>query len=122
MLSAYLAILSDSPRVRANAVEYIERTLPPELRQLVLPLLPGARRAERIGLAESRYGLRRMTPQESLAALVESDDLWLRSCALYAVGIRRQKDLLKKVEASLESDDARVSETAAWARLALATD
>ena len=119
MFSAYLATLSDSPRVRANAVEYIERALSPELRELVLPLLPGAKRGERLELAENRYGLRPMTSQESLAALLESDDLWLRSCALYVVGVRRQRDLWPQVEANLESADARVSETAAWVKLAL---
>ena len=120
MFSAYLATLSDSPRVRANAAEYIERALSPSLRELVLPLLPGARRGERLELADKRYGLREMSAHESLALLIDSDDLWLRTCALYVVGIRRQRSLLSRVEANLESADARVSETAAWARLALA--
>jgi AAA family ATP:ADP antiporter len=120
MFSAYLATLSDSPRVRANAVEYIERALSPALRELVLPLLPGARRAERLELAEKRYGFGPMTARESLAALVESDDLWLRSCALFVVGSRRERDLSPQVEANLASTDARVSETAAWVKLALA--
>lgn len=121
MFSAYLATLSDDARVRANAAEYIERALSPDLRGLVLPLLPGTRHAERLKLAESQYGLRPMGAHESLASLIESDDLWLRSCALYVVGIRRQKSLLSQVEANLESADSRVSETAAWARLALVT-
>ena len=120
MFSAYLATLSDNSRVRANAAEYVERALSPALRELVLPLLPGAGRAERLELAENRYGLRPMSAHESLASLIESDDLWLRSCALYVVGIRRQRSLLSRVEANIESADARVSETAAWARLALA--
>ena len=122
MFSAYLATLSDSARVRANAVEYIERALSPELRELVLPLLPGAKRTERLELAQHRYGLREMTSQESLVALVESDDLWLRSCTLYVVGVRRQRDLLPQVEGNLVSADTRVSETAAWVKLALAAD
>ena len=122
MFSAYLATLSDSARVRANAVEYVERALSPGLRELVLPLLPGAKRAERLELAGKRYGFGEMTAHESLAALVESDDLWLRSCALYVVGVRRQRDLLPQVEANLASTDARVSETAAWVKLALAAD
>ena len=63
-----------------------------------------------------------MSAHESLAFLIDSDDLWLRTCALYVVGIRRQRSLLSRVEANLESADARVSETAAWARLALATN
>ena len=119
MFSAYLATLSDSVRVRANAAEYIERALSPDLRELVMPLLPGARREAQFELAANRYGLRHMTSQESLAALVESDDLWLRSCALYVVGSRRETSLLTRVQANLESADTRVSETAAWAMLAL---
>ncbi|HVQ13350.1 MAG TPA: hypothetical protein VMS40_07155, partial [Vicinamibacterales bacterium] len=120
MFSAYLATLSEDARVRANAVEYIEGALSPSLRELVLPLLPGARREERLELATTRYGLREMSAHESLAFLIDSDDLWLRTCALYVVGIRRQHSLLSRVEASLQSADTRVSETAAWARLALA--
>jgi len=120
MFSAYLATLSDSPRVRANAAEYIERALSPDLRELVMPLLPGARRDAQVELAGNRYGLRPMTSHESLAVLVDSDDLWLRSCALYVVGSRRETSLSARVQANLESADARVSETAAWAMLALA--
>ena len=120
MFSAYLATLSDSAGVRANAAEYIERALSPTLRELVLPLLPGARSGERLELADKRYGLRKMSAHESLALLIDSDDLWLRTCALYVVGVRRQRSLLSRVEANLESADARVSETAAWARVALA--
>jgi hypothetical protein len=119
MFSAYLATLSDNSRVRANAAEYIERALSPELRELVLPLLPGAGRAARLELAENRYGLQPMNAHESLASLVESDDLWLRSCALYVVGVRRQGSLRSRVEANVDSADARVRETATWARLAL---
>jgi AAA family ATP:ADP antiporter len=120
MFSAYLATLSDSIRLRANAAEYIERALSPDLRELVMPLLPGARRDAQFELAANRYGLRQMTSQETLAVLVESDDLWLRSCALYVVGSRRETSLLARVQANLASADARVSETAAWAMLALA--
>ncbi len=120
MFSAYLATLSNSTRVRANAAEYIERALSPSLRELVLPLLPGSRRGERLELADTRYGLRQMSAHESLALLIDSDDLWLRTCALYVVGIRRQRSLLSRVETNLESADARVRETAAWARLILA--
>ena len=119
MFSAYLATLSDGTQVRANAAEYIERALSPSLRELVLPLLPGAKREERLELADKHYGLRQMSAHESLAFLIDSDDLWLRTCALYVVGMRRQRSLLSQVEANLESADARVNETAAWARLAL---
>ena len=117
-----LATLSDSARVRANAAEYIERALSPSLRELVLPLLPGARRGERLELAEKRYGLRPMSAHESLALLVESDDLWLRTVPSMWWAFAARGHLLPQVEANLESADARVSETAAWARLALAVN
>ena len=120
MFSAYLGSLSQDARVRANAAEYIDRAVSPELRALVLPLLPGAKSAERDELADTRFGTPRMTPLESLRALLDGDDLWLRSCALHVVGARKEQELSAQVEANLASSDSRVHDTAVWAQSALA--
>jgi AAA family ATP:ADP antiporter len=120
MLSAYSGILSEQPRVRANAVEYLERALSAEQRALVVPLLPGAKRAPRLQLSEQRFNLKPMTGRESLSLLLSSDDLWLRSCALYVVGRRQERQLMAEVDSNLESADARVAETAGWAKAELA--
>jgi AAA family ATP:ADP antiporter len=122
IFSVYLGTMSEDARVRANAVEYIDRALPSELRSLVLPLLPGAKSAVRDELADTRFSLPRMTPSESLAALLDSHDMWLRTCALYVVGARREQALRPHVAANLASSDARVHDIAAWAEAAFAGD
>jgi hypothetical protein len=122
MFSAYLGSLSKDARVRANAAEYIDRAVSPELRALVMPLLPGAKSADRDELADTRFGIPRMTPLESLRALIEGDDLWLRSCALHVAGARKEQELRGQVDANLGSSDSRVHETALWAQSALARE
>lgn len=119
VLAAYHGILSANPRVSGNAIEYIDNALSEEHRALIKPLLPDADPALGLELARMRYGLGPMNARSSLAALLEGPDLWLRTCALYAVGKRREKRLLHRVEANLDDSDQRVRETAEWAQQAL---
>jgi hypothetical protein len=60
-----------------------------------------------------------MNTRASLTALLDGADLWLRTCALYVVGQRREQRLLDRVEANLDATDERVRETAEWAKQAL---
>lgn len=119
MFAAYQGALATNPRVRGNALEYAESALSAEHRALVAPLLPDATPEERRALAETRYGIHPMDMDESLAELLESEDAWLRTCALYVAGRKREPKLLHRVEASLEASDEWVRETAGWAKLAL---
>jgi HEAT repeat protein len=119
VIAAYHGMLSANPRVLGNAIEYIDNALSEEHRAMIKPLLPDAEDEARLELAKMRYGLEPMNARRSLAALLESPDPWLRTCALYAVGRRREKRLLDRVEISLEAADPRVRETAEWAKQAL---
>lgn len=115
--AAFRALQSSNPRVRGNAAEYVETALSTEHRALVGPVLPGAHPGARQDLARSRFGLVQLSPHTSLAALLEDDDPWLRTCALYVAGLRREHSLSREVESNIEALDARVRETAGWARL-----
>jgi AAA family ATP:ADP antiporter len=117
--AAYHGIRSANPRVRGNAIEYIDNALSEEHRGWIQPLLPDADPKARLELARMRYGLRPMSAQRSLALLLEQHDLWLRTCALYVVGRRREKRMLDRVEVSLDDADPRVRETAEWAKQAV---
>jgi AAA family ATP:ADP antiporter len=118
MFSAYLALLTADARMRGSAAEYVESVISTEHRALVMPLLPEARPEARRELA-SRLGIEDMAPRQSLEALLEDDDPWLRTCALYVAGRRREHTLRERIAANLEALDARVRETAAWAMMAL---
>jgi hypothetical protein len=119
--AAYQSVCSSQPRQRGNAIEYLENELSPEHRSLILPLLDERGDAERLHLAEARYGIRTGGHEHTLRQLIEGDDPWLRACALFVVGARKERSLLALVESNLSTLNTLVRETASWAQLALAT-
>jgi ATP:ADP antiporter, AAA family len=117
--AAYYGVTSASPRLRGNALEYLENALAADHRPLVLPLVDDSGDEARLTLAE-RYGYRQTSYEDSLRELLAGGDSWLRACALFVVGSRREGEFLELVEGQLKSRDPHVRETAAWARLELA--
>ena len=82
---AYVGIRSANPLVRANALEYLEHILKPELRHVLLPLIDShVEEGERIRLANTLVGAPVGTPEQALETLLASEDPWLRSRAEYA--------------------------------------
>lgn len=114
MFLGYRALSGEqSRRTRAQALEYLDTTLLPEDRRLLVPLLEEPER--RRMLAETLYGLRPLTRETSLQALVRGPDAWLQACALYAIGAARWKEFEDLVRAALEpAAVAIVHETANW--------
>ena len=102
---AYVGIRSTNPTVRDNALEFLETVLKPELRRLLLPLLDSqVTVSERISIANQIVGAPVETAEQAIATLLASEDGWLRSCAVYAVGALRLH--------YLEADLHRLAETA----------
>lgn len=74
--SAYVGLQSGSATVHANAIEFLEHALPPQLRSLVLPLIDSeVSLADRIHLAERMVGATRETSEQALAAIAASGEL-----------------------------------------------
>jgi len=119
ILASYRGVLSEDPRTRGNALEYLENALEPEHAAVVLPLVDDEGEQRRLALAESRFGLRLRGFQESLEDLLIGDDPWLRSCAIYVAGARREVSLRARIEANLVGAQQVVRETAEWALRAL---
>jgi hypothetical protein len=77
---AYVGVRSANNLVRANALEYLENVLRPDLREVLLPLIdPLVSDADRARLADRFVGATLGTADEAVAALLASDDPWLRS-------------------------------------------
>jgi ATP:ADP antiporter, AAA family len=119
--AAYQGVESSQPRRRGNAIEYLENELSREHRPLILPMLDERGDAERLRFAEARFGIRTGGYEHTLRQLIEADDAWLRACALFVVGARKERSLQSLVESNLTTLNTLVRETASWARLALAT-
>ena len=84
---AYVGVRSSNPTVRANALEFLDNVLKPELRHVLVPLLDAQVTVEeRIEIANRLVGAPLETPHQAVATLLASEDPWLRSCAIQAVG------------------------------------
>jgi len=87
---AYVGVRSSNPIVRANALEFLDSTLKPELRQVLVPLLDSTvTTEERVTLADRFVGAPLETPEQAVETMLESEDVWLRSCGIYAIGALR---------------------------------
>jgi AAA family ATP:ADP antiporter len=103
---AYVGVRSRNPLVRANALEFLENVLKPELRQVLVPLLDSqVSEDERIAMADRLVGAPLESSEQAVATLLASEDAWLRSRAAYAVGALRLHGLapeLRKLESNAE--------------------
>ena len=77
---AYVSMQSENNLVRANALEYLEHVLRPDLREVLLPLIDRqVSDSERAQLANRFVGAPVDSADEAVATLLASDDPWLRS-------------------------------------------
>ena len=84
---AYVGLRSSDELVRANSLELLDNVLDPELRQLLVPLLDSqVTTNERIAIANRLVGAPLDTAEQAVETLLSSEDPWLRSSAVYAVG------------------------------------
>jgi len=84
---AYIGLRSKDELIRANALELLDNVLSPDLRQVLVPLLDSqVPTAERIEIANRLVGAPLDSPEQAVATLLSSEDPWLRSSAIYAVG------------------------------------
>lgn len=101
---AYVGVRSPNPAVRADALEFLDNVLAPDLRHLLDPLLDSQVSVEeRIARADALVGAPLETAQQAVTTLLASEDAWLRSCAVYAVGALQLHDLegeVRKFESS----------------------
>ena len=86
-----------------------------------MPLLdPSVSREERIALANRLLGTSVDTREQAVAALLASDDPWLRSCGAYAVGMLKLTSLEHELICLARVEDPLLRETVRAAKLRLA--
>jgi AAA family ATP:ADP antiporter len=117
---AYAAMQSTDTTVRANALELLDNVLSPDLRRLVVPLVdPQVSFEERIARANKVVGASVQSREQAVQALIASDDPWLRSCGVYAVGALGLSAMAGELDRLANVSDPLLRETARSARLRL---
>ena len=106
--------------VHDNALEFLDTVLKSQLREILVPLLDGKVNAsERAAIADRLVPVRIENSQQAAAALVASDDPWLRSCGASAIGILKLTSLAYELDRFASDPDPLVRETARQAKLLL---
>jgi AAA family ATP:ADP antiporter len=118
--SAYLGLKSKSISVHDNALEFLDNVLKAQLREMLVPLLDGKITVgERARLANRLVRAKIESQEHAVAALVTSDDPWLRSCGAYAIGSFGLVSLECELNRCLNDADPLLRETARAAKARL---
>jgi AAA family ATP:ADP antiporter len=118
---AYVGLRASNPSIRANALEFLDNVLKPELRPLLVPLLDShVTIQERIVIADRLVGAPVETAEQAVATLLASEDTGLRSCAVYAVATLQLHGLDETLRRFEASGDPVLQESVRTARRRLA--
>jgi ATP:ADP antiporter, AAA family len=118
--SALLGLQSKSVAVHDNALEFLDNVLKPQLREMLVPLVDSKVTVrERAHLAQRLVRTKIENQEEAIAALIASDDPWLRSCGAYAVGVFGLRSLEGQLNRLLNDSDPLLRETARGSKLRL---
>ena len=110
--SAYEGLSNRDPMVRVNALELLDNVLTPDMRRLLVPLVdPQVSVAERVARANRIVGAAVESREEAVEALIASDDPWLRSCGVYAVGALRLSTFERHIDRFANTEDPLLRET-----------
>jgi len=118
--SAHVGLQSKNIAVHDNALEFLDNVLKPQLREMLVPLLDSKVTVrERAHRAQRLVHTKIENQEQAVAALVASDDPWLRSCGAYAVGAFGLRSLEDQLNRCLNDSDPLLRETARTAKLRL---
>jgi AAA family ATP:ADP antiporter len=118
--SAYVGLQSKNVTVYDNALEFLDNVLKSQVRDMLVPLLDGKITVrERARLADRLVRAKIENQEQAVAALVTSEDPWLRSCGAYAIGTFGLKSLEGELNRCLNDSDPLLRETARAAKLRL---
>ncbi|MBT5874413.1 MAG: MFS transporter [Candidatus Latescibacteria bacterium] len=121
MMSAHAGFLSKDRALYDNALEFLDNVLKPGLRGLVIALLDReVTDVQRVKHADEMLGVSMDRPEEALATLMDNEDPWLKSCAVYTIGILGLHALESEVDLCLDHENPLLRETARQAKLRLA--
>ncbi len=116
MYYAYLGITSTRQEVRANAVEFLDNVLAPNLKRFIIPIVENGSLETLMELGRAQFEIQPPDEQECLRSLLSVPDDWLRACALFLIAELRDRTHTASVTQLLQSEDPIVRETAEYAR------
>jgi len=119
--SAFVGLESGNKTARDSALEFIDNTLKPSIRRLLVPLVDSEfSLTERVELANRVLPSTINSKDDALLALMGTEDPWLKSCAAHLIGILGLKEFQSTVDQWASDHDPILREKAQRAQQRLA--
>jgi AAA family ATP:ADP antiporter len=115
MYNAYLGIKSKITDLRANAIEFLDNILDFNLKRFIIPIVESDTTDYLAEKGQELFGFEISTETECLTLLLNGNDDWLKSCALFLLAELNNKKCISQIEALKTSNHLIVSETANYA-------
>jgi AAA family ATP:ADP antiporter len=112
MVDAYLGLMSQTTKLKAIAIEFLDNILETRLKRILIPLVEEGR-PKRIAERKSRQARGDKTDEfESIQSLLSSHDNWLKACTIYLNAALNYREFYDSIQELIHSSDPIVSETA----------
>jgi ATP/ADP translocase len=112
LYSSYIALKGYSSEKRAAALELIDNILEPEDRKFIFPIVDNISDEKKMEMGYRLFNIEKKPYDKALTSLLEGDDRWLKTCAVYSVSPICPANLQDKVTELTKSEDPLVRETA----------
>ncbi len=109
MYNAYRAITSNSPDLRANAVEFLENILDPNLKRIIIPIIEYSTSA----LLSEEFNFSRKDGM--FLELLKEKDSWLKVCTIFYIAETNMNHYQSEIKKLTMDHDSTVKETAEYA-------
>ncbi len=111
MLHAYLGLMSNASRLRANAIEFLDNVLESDLKRSLIPIVESAR-PELLKNKKQPLPSPMSDSEESIRHILHGDDIWLRACTIYMIAMHKYRQFEDSVRPLLKARHPMVRETA----------
>jgi AAA family ATP:ADP antiporter len=112
MVDAYLGLMSQTAKLKAIAIEFLDNILETRLKRILIPLVEEGR-PERIAESISWQARGEKKDElESIQSLLLCHDNWLKACTIYLNAALNYRQFYDAIQEFIHSSDPIVSETA----------
>ena len=115
IINAYQGIKSERSEYRANAIEFLDNILELHLKRLIIPVVEATSYEMLVSKSEEFFGYEIPKETDCLEMLINGDDNWLKSCALFLLAELKLAECKELAQNMLKDSDAVVNEMAHYA-------
>jgi len=112
MYGAYLGLQSISEENRATSIEFLDNILEGDFHKDILPLIDPVSMEDTVQKGKNVFNISIDSYTDGMMTILNGDDDWLKTCAMYGVTSQCPAELREYVENSLEDENPVIKETA----------